>query len=372
MSKLDPRTCKLNFNRDRESVLENYDQQLTLLEDQDELRVKMTQLTQRMNQLRNDARIRELQVPREVSQTPVKDAAKNSARDLKDLLPMFAAFVGGSYVIAKLCLMVPNDFLVVVGLFAMFGGLLFGVFAYVPLWLPCKILDILTPFTMQPMMELLYGPVLGYIMYFLAGILTTTAIVFLIRGVRDFKKKQNYQKELKYFNENKDLHEKREKERVRAVMAEIEAFRPEYEKFRELFIAYDEAIRGGYAFLRLEGNNCHKDAVMTTREYIANMRADRPSEAVRIYREECQHNEELRRIQAAYEKMDLDNRINEVLIRMDEASLRLDAENARAVMERTAKKAHNAAVWEDYTYHQKLGDVDMDTYGFLKVLDLEI
>ena len=256
MARLDPETVRLNRGPSREDLLENYNNLLTLMEDQDELRPRISYLTRQIDELNQSARMREPNGHAAVS--------RNGRTWLSDLL------CGSS--------------------------------------------------------------------------------------------------------KKKDACREQEKQRVQQVLAQIQKLTPSYETVRSRFLAYETAIRELFLFLEVSNSNWqHKEAVLTMQEYIWAMRADTAQEAVMLYADECRHKAELRAVQAIYDRQSVHNRNMEMMRRLDEACLRMDAESARAAMERSAKKAHNAEVYADYKYHEMAGDIgDMDTYGWMKIMDLKL
>lgn len=354
----------------RAELLANLDAMLALMPDYLRADREVTRTAELIQSLKAENQVKEFEKP-----------VKLNFQKQNKGLHMFAIVVAVCYAVCKMCLSVPSDFVLFLGGIVNLVGLCFGLVAYWPLFIPGKILDILTPFTLAGFYDTLYGPVSGYITYFIVSYAAVYIAVKVYRRVaikglaKDYAK---YQNDKKLFDEK----EKRRIEKVRNDLARYEALLPkEREEAKRLSDEIHKLDRSVTAWVQARS----VEELKEMRGYIACMRADTLEEADEVmdvekrWRRTLQeladplhlHETQTQKIAREYAQIMSDLESYDKRAARDEA--RNDLESARAQAAENARRAHNAAIFEDIEWHKMVGDMpDMDSYALGKLMEWEL
>ncbi len=353
----------------RAELLASLDAMLALLPDYLRADREVTQTEGLIQSLKQENQVKEFKKPDKI----------NFRKQNKGLL-IFPIVIAACYAVCKLCLSVPTDFILFLGGVIHLIGLVFGLVAYWPLFIPGKILDILTPFNLAGFYEMLYGPVSGYVIYFVISY----AVIYI--GFKVYRRVfiKNIAKEyVKYQNDKKlfDDKEQRRIKKLREDLARYEARLPgEREKAKRLS---DQIYALGPVSKWIHARTV--DELKEMRSYIACMRADTLEEADEVMDVERGWRRTLRELADPLHLNETDTqriarKYNEVMSEMAASEKRIarmsaetDLEEACAQAAENARKAHNAAIFEDIEWHNMVGDIpDMDSYALGKLMDWEL
>lgn len=374
-SKITPQNAQISAGTNRLDVLHNMDVLIELTKGRNELRETVKTMSAQMSELEKNAAVRELHKPtKDKDQSIVHSiVGKEVDRDAKDIVLIIGAFSIGFYILCKLFLLVPLNFFFVLGPIAHLIGLALGLVAYWPLWIPAKIVAILTPLTIDGFYDTLYGPVLGYVKFVLMAAVGLIAFLVIYRASGAMQKKSEYKREKKYYNKNKSNYPQQEQYRVANVKKQIDALKPQLEAAQAELKSYEETVDGLAKYMKFSlMTSVTPERLPLLRRYIENMRADTPSEAEKAYNMDQNHKLKLEQLAADFLKQQKDLERIAVLRGISVSSAEINMEHARYEAERSAKRAHNAAVLEDYKWHEMVGDIDdMENYAFMKLMDLE-
>lgn len=357
---------------ERADILHNFDMLLGLMETATEVGERYKNLNHRVQELKKQSVVKELKKPvknQSIVNTVIHGKDANDQKDFLDIAKLFGGLIGVFYVVSKICLSIPANFLFIVGGIIHLIGLGFGLIAYWPLRIPAKILDILTPFEIQGFYDTLYGPISGYIKFALGGIVMLGIVLLVYRTFEAHKEKKAYKKELKEYKKNEKKFPQQEEKRVAKVNAELETLQPQLEAAKKELEKYEKAVHGVKQLMGID-----KEDVQRLRRCVENMRADTVEEAIKEYERDCKHGSEMYKIREAFEEKKKKLKLAYAMkgIALEETELECQLEAARYEEQESARKAHNAAVIEDYNWHQMAGDIgDMETYAFMKLMDLE-
>lgn len=354
----------------RAELLASLDEMIRLMPDYLKADREKSQTESLLASLREENKVQEFKKPDKV----------NFKKQNKGLL-VFPVVVAACYAVCQLCLSVPPDFILFLGGIVNLIGLCFGLVAYWPLFIPAKLVAIFTPFTVHGFYDTLYGPVTDYVIYF---IISYAAIYIGFKVYRRVFIKDIAKEYVKYQDEKKrfDEKEKRRIEKVRADIARYEALLPkeraEAKRLSDEIYKLDHSVTTWVQARTV-------DELKEMRSYIACMRADTLEEADEIANVENQwrrtlreladplhlHETDTQRIARQYKEIMDDMAASEK--RINKMSAEIDLEEARAQAAENARKAHNAAIFEDIEWHNMVGDIpDMDGYALGKMMDLEL
>ena len=354
----------------RAELLANLDAMLALMPDYLRADREVTRTAELIQSLKAENQVKEFE-------KPVKLNFKKQNKGLH----VFAIVVAVCYAVCKMCLSVPSDFVLFLGGIVNLVGLFFGLVAYWPLFIPGKILDILTPFTLAGFYDTLYGPVSGYATYFIVSYAAVYIAVKVYRRVaikglaKDYAK---YQNDKKLFDEKERLRIKKVRESLARYEAMLPKEREEAKRLSDEIYKLDRSVTTWVQARSVE-------QLTEMRGYIACMRADTLEEADKVMDVERSWRNTLReladplhlnetdaqRIARKYKEAMDEMAASEK--RIERLSAETDMEAARAQAAENARKAHNAAIFEDIEWHNMVGDIpDMDSYALGKMMDLEL
>lgn len=221
--------------------------------------------------------------------------------------------------------------------------------------------------------------------------------IFSYSEKKELQKKavQEYREKLARYESEKEEFLKKEKARLDQAQKKLEEFKIEKEKLetelkqesldlkykwqKQLEIAKDFQERMG---IPVKYDN-KIEKLRKYREYIVNMRADSITEAEKIYSQDEAYSRELKKVREKVQDKafykELAQKYVDVMMQVEQVKKSMELSEAQSALDDahrqlmdSEKKAHNAALLEDYVWHKNQRDPNLTDRAVWLLLDWEI